>query len=116
MPSPARSWKDNQATVCPLAKWLDDDLLQAVAAENNLSKSPISYLGTPRTELLDSGNGFTWPIFFSAGNRVRRLSRRDAGRRPHNSTVAFPHPKSFPSGPQEPAPLPDVAARPLVES
>jgi PhzF family phenazine biosynthesis protein len=29
----------NPAAVCPLARWLDDGLLQAVAAENNLSET-----------------------------------------------------------------------------
>jgi predicted PhzF superfamily epimerase YddE/YHI9 len=29
----------NPAAVCPLTEWLDDDLLQAVAAENNLSET-----------------------------------------------------------------------------
>jgi PhzF family phenazine biosynthesis protein len=29
----------NPAAVCPLAEWLDDDLLRAVAAENNLSET-----------------------------------------------------------------------------
>jgi PhzF family phenazine biosynthesis protein len=29
----------NPAAICPLAEWLDDNLLQAVAAENNLSET-----------------------------------------------------------------------------
>ena len=29
----------NPAAVCPLENWLDDDLLQAIAAENNLSET-----------------------------------------------------------------------------
>jgi PhzF family phenazine biosynthesis protein len=29
----------NPAAVCPLAKWLDDEVLQAMAAENNLSET-----------------------------------------------------------------------------
>jgi PhzF family phenazine biosynthesis protein len=32
-------FKGNPAAVCPLAAWLDDDLLRAVAAENNLSET-----------------------------------------------------------------------------
>jgi predicted PhzF superfamily epimerase YddE/YHI9 len=35
----AKPFAGNPAAVCPLAKWLDDDLLQAVAAENNLSET-----------------------------------------------------------------------------
>jgi predicted PhzF superfamily epimerase YddE/YHI9 len=32
-------FRGNPAAVCPLTGWLDDDLLQAVAAENNLSET-----------------------------------------------------------------------------
>jgi PhzF family phenazine biosynthesis protein len=35
----AKPFAGNPAAVCPLARWLDDDLLQAVAAENNLSET-----------------------------------------------------------------------------
>jgi len=35
----ARPFAGNPAAVCPLAEWLDDDLLRAVAAENNLSET-----------------------------------------------------------------------------
>lgn len=35
----ARRFSGNSAAVCPLAGWLDDGLLQAVAAENNLSET-----------------------------------------------------------------------------
>jgi predicted PhzF superfamily epimerase YddE/YHI9 len=35
----ARPFGGNPAAVCPLAGWLDDGLLQAVAAENNLSET-----------------------------------------------------------------------------
>jgi predicted PhzF superfamily epimerase YddE/YHI9 len=35
----ARPFGGNPAAVCPLAEWLDDDLLRAVAAENNLSET-----------------------------------------------------------------------------
>lgn len=34
-----RVFEGNPAAVCPLESWLDDDLLQAIAAENNLSKT-----------------------------------------------------------------------------
>jgi PhzF family phenazine biosynthesis protein len=33
------SFKGNPAAVCPLSKWLDDDLLQSIASENNLSET-----------------------------------------------------------------------------
>jgi hypothetical protein len=35
----ARPFAGNCAAVCPLAAWLDDGLLQAVATENNLSET-----------------------------------------------------------------------------
>lgn len=35
----AKPFKGNPAAVCPLAGWLDDGFLQAVAAENNLSET-----------------------------------------------------------------------------
>lgn len=34
-----RAFGGNPAAVCPLQKWLDDDLMQAIAAENNLSET-----------------------------------------------------------------------------
>lgn len=34
-----RAFEGNPAAVCPLENWLDDDLLQAVAEENNLSET-----------------------------------------------------------------------------
>lgn len=34
-----RVFEGNPAAVCPLASWLDDRLLQAIAAENNLSET-----------------------------------------------------------------------------
>lgn len=35
----ARAFEGNPAAVCPLEYWLDDDLLQAIAEENNLSET-----------------------------------------------------------------------------
>ena len=34
-----RAFEGNPAAVCPLERWLDDGLLQAIAAENNLSET-----------------------------------------------------------------------------
>ncbi|MEW5886627.1 MAG: PhzF family phenazine biosynthesis protein [Pseudomonadota bacterium] len=34
-----RAFEGNPAAVCPLDSWLDDDLLQAIAEENNLSET-----------------------------------------------------------------------------
>src|SRR6202790_2408360 len=41
----------NPAAVCPLAEWLDDDLLRAVAAENNLSETAYFVLCGDHYEL-----------------------------------------------------------------
>lgn len=34
-----RVFEGNPAAVCPLTEWLDDDLMQAIAAENNLAET-----------------------------------------------------------------------------
>jgi PhzF family phenazine biosynthesis protein len=34
-----KPFQGNPAAVCPLNAWLDDDLMQAIAAENNLSET-----------------------------------------------------------------------------
>ncbi|MEW6590001.1 MAG: PhzF family phenazine biosynthesis protein, partial [Pseudomonadota bacterium] len=44
-----RVFEGNPAAVCPLAHWLDDTLLQAIAAENNLSETAF---------FVPSGNAF----------------------------------------------------------
>ena len=35
----SRAFEGNPAAVCPLERWLDDELLQAIAEENNLSET-----------------------------------------------------------------------------
>ena len=47
----ARPFAGNPAAVCPLAGWLDDGLLQAVAAENNLSETAFFVPGGDHYEL-----------------------------------------------------------------
>ncbi len=32
-------FEDNPAAVCPLEKWLSDELMQSIASENNLSET-----------------------------------------------------------------------------
>ena len=44
-----RAFEGNPAAVCPLQSWLDDDLLQAIAEENNLSETAF---------FIPSGKGF----------------------------------------------------------
>jgi len=45
----SRAFEGNPAAVCPLESWLDDDLLQAIAEENNLSETAF---------FVPSDNGF----------------------------------------------------------
>jgi PhzF family phenazine biosynthesis protein len=35
----SRRFAGNPAAVCPLQRWLPDDVMQAIAAENNLSET-----------------------------------------------------------------------------
>ena len=69
----AKRFAGNPAAVCPLGAWLDDDLLQAVAAENNLSET--AYLVpcghsyelrwfTPRCEVKLCGHATLASAFF----------------------------------------------------
>ena len=63
----ARSpFKGNPAAVCPLDRWLDDGILRAVAAENNLSETAYFVPSggdfelrwfTPRCEVKLCGHG-----------------------------------------------------------
>lgn len=36
-----RRFEGNPAAVCLLPDWIDDDLMQAIASENNLSETPF---------------------------------------------------------------------------
>ncbi len=40
----SRVFAGNPAAVCPLEKWLEDDLMQAIAMENNLSETAFFVL------------------------------------------------------------------------
>lgn len=44
-----RAFGGNPAAICPLTAWLEDDLMQAIAAENNLSETAF---------LVPAGNGY----------------------------------------------------------
>lgn len=44
-------FKGNPAAVCPLAEWLSDDLLQAIARENNLSETAFFVRSAGRYQL-----------------------------------------------------------------
>jgi PhzF family phenazine biosynthesis protein len=49
----SRAFEGNPAAVCPLERWLDDDLLQAIAEENNLSETAFFVPS-------DKGFGLRW--------------------------------------------------------
>ena len=53
----SRPFEGNPAAVCPLEHWLNDDLLQAIAAENNLSETAF---------FVPSGKGFALRWFTPA--------------------------------------------------
>ncbi|HYG70075.1 MAG TPA: PhzF family phenazine biosynthesis isomerase, partial [Anaeromyxobacteraceae bacterium] len=46
-----RPFGGNPAAVCPLERWLPDDVLQAIAAENNLSETAFLVGSGERYEL-----------------------------------------------------------------
>lgn len=46
-----RVFEGNPAAVCPLERWLDDALLQAIAAENNLSETAFFVASDAKYEL-----------------------------------------------------------------
>ena len=46
-----RLFGGNPAAVCPLERWLPDETMQAIAAENNLSETAFFVLGEERNEL-----------------------------------------------------------------
>jgi predicted PhzF superfamily epimerase YddE/YHI9 len=89
----ARPFGGNPAAVCPLAGWLDDGLLQAVAAENNLSETAFFVpLGdhyelrwfTPRCEVKLCGHATLASAFvvlqlLEAGRDLARFETRFSG-------------------------------------
>ncbi|MEQ9568101.1 MAG: PhzF family phenazine biosynthesis isomerase, partial [Pseudomonadales bacterium] len=46
-----RAFEGNPAAVCPLESWLDDNVLQAIAEENNLSETAFFVPGEKGFEL-----------------------------------------------------------------
>lgn len=85
-----RPFEGNPAAVCPLEKWLPDDLMQSIAMENNLSETAFFVLEedgyrirwfTPLAEVDLCGHATlaaAWVLFHCLeveGNEVRFLSR-----------------------------------------
>ena len=44
-------FRGNPAAICPLESWLDDQTLQSIAAENNLSETAFLVGGSGRYEI-----------------------------------------------------------------
>ena len=64
----------NPAAVMPLERWLDDALMQAIAAENNLSETAFTVPSEQRRRGLR-------PALVHARGRGRAVRPRDARRR-----------------------------------
>ena len=63
-----RPFEGNPAAVCPLDRWLEDDLLQAIAAENNLSETAFFVRESASTdEGTDAGAEGAGPGHANAG-------------------------------------------------
>ncbi|MGA7402450.1 MAG: PhzF family phenazine biosynthesis isomerase, partial [Candidatus Sulfotelmatobacter sp.] len=89
----ATPFAGNPAAVCPLANWLDDELLLAVSAENNLSETAYfvpcgdSYelrWFTPRCEVKLCGHatlasGFVLMVILAPGRDSVRFETRYSG-------------------------------------
>lgn len=81
----SKPFEGNPAAVCPLEAWLDDDLLQAIATENNLSETAFfvpTETGyhlrwfTPSVEVELCGHATlaaAWVIFNALGNTAQAL-------------------------------------------
>ena len=83
-----RVFEGNPAAVCPLDRWLDDAVMQAIAAENNLSETAFFVPRSDNSAELrwftprgaGTANGFSAApqrTLRSAG-RARRRARRPA--------------------------------------
>lgn len=115
-----RPFEGNPAAVCPLARWLDDALLQAIAEENNLSETAFFVAAgdafelrwfTPAAEVDLCGHATlaSAHVLFEhlghAGPAVRFLTRSGllvVTHGPHGLTMDFP---AAPPAPVEPPPL-----------
>lgn len=62
-------FKGNPAAVCPLEEWIKDDLMQKIAAENNLSETAFFVKNGDEYELRwftpKRGNRLVWTRYIS---------------------------------------------------
>ncbi|MGZ8337916.1 MAG: PhzF family phenazine biosynthesis protein, partial [Allosphingosinicella sp.] len=124
-----RPFTGNPAAVMPLEAWLSDEMLQAIAMENNLSETAFTIPSdepdadyelrwfTPTTEVVLCGHAtLASGHVLMAGDRVRFRTRRagllEVARDPGSSSGASGdgYALSLPAWKPEPKPLPKIVA------
>lgn len=125
-----RPFTGNPAAVMPLDAWLPDDILQAIALENNLSETAFTIPGedhgvdyelrwfTPTTEVVLCGHATlaSGHVLLGDRDRIRFRTRRagmlEVARDPGSGSGAGgdSYAMSLPAWKPDPKPLPDVLA------
>ncbi|HTU10817.1 MAG TPA: PhzF family phenazine biosynthesis protein [Allosphingosinicella sp.] len=117
-----RPFTGNPAAVMPLAEWLPDELLQAIATENNLSETAFTIPAadeeadyelrwfTPATEVVLCGHATlaSGHVLMGAHERLRFRTRRAGMLEVARDGDGYA--MSLPSWKPEPKPLPEVLA------
>jgi PhzF family phenazine biosynthesis protein len=117
-----RPFTGNPAAVMPLAQWLDDDILQAIAMENNLSETAFTIPAedgeadyelrwfTPTTEVVLCGHATlaSGHVLIGGSDRVRFRTRRAGMLEVARDGEGYA--MSLPAWKPEPKPLPEVLA------
>jgi PhzF family phenazine biosynthesis protein len=118
-----RPFTGNPAAVMPLEEWLPDEILQAIAGENNLSETAFTIKAsgdadyelrwfTPAIEVALCGHATlaSGHVLMGDGDRIRFRTRKagllEVGRDPETGGYAL----SLPAWKPEPKPLPAVLA------
>ncbi len=124
----SRPFEGNPAAVCPLDAWLDDDVMQSIAAENNLSETAffvpegdgfaIRWF-TPATEVDLCGHAtlasahVLFECLGHGGNEIRFTSRSGPlGVTKDGERLTL----DFPSRPPSPCAIPDAVVRAFAMS
>ena len=121
----SRVFRGNPAAVCPLPHWIDETLLQAIAAENNLSETaflvrlPDGYeirWFTPVVEVDLCGHatlasGFVVLSMIEPTSQAVQFQSKSGPLKVSRSDALFS--LDFPSRPPEPCAVPDLLTRAL---
>ena len=121
----SRVFRGNPAAVCPLPHWIDETLLQAIAAENNLSETaflvriPEGYeirWFTPAVEVDLCGHatlasGFVVLSKIEPASQAVQFRSKSGPLRVLRNDALFS--LDFPSRPPEPCVVPDLLTRAL---